>query len=118
MKFLLLFWTEPVPEGGQYAEGLGTEADYRAWTEFEARLKADGTYVDSGDLEPPAGDRHVRPDLAADRDVPAPTADGPVVSGYYVVEVADADAARAVAASVPLYGTVEVRPVVDYSAWS
>lgn len=118
MKFLMLFWTEPVPEGAEYAEGLGSEADYQAWTDFEERLKADGTYVDSGDLEPPGADRHVRPDLAADRDVPSPGTDGPVVSGYYVVEAADAAAARAIAASVPLYGTVEVRPVVDYSAWS
>jgi hypothetical protein len=118
MKVLLLFWTEPVPDGEQYAEGLGTEADYQAWVDFETRLKTDGTYVDSGDLEPPPADRLVRPDLASDREVPSPPEGGAVVTGYYVVEVADLAGARAVAAAAPLYGTVEMRPVVDYSAWS
>lgn len=118
MKALLLFWTEPVPDGEQYAEGLGTEDDYQAWVDFEARLKADGTYVDSGDLEPAPDDRLVRPDLAVDREVPSPPSGAAVVSGYYVVEVADLAAARGVAASAPLYGTVEVRPVVDRGAWS
>ncbi|MCH1867941.1 hypothetical protein [Nocardioides sp. CFH 31398] len=118
MKVLLLFWTEPVPEGERYAEGRGTEADYQAWVDFETRLKGDGTYVDSGDLEPGPSDRFVRPDLAAGRDVPAPPSGGAVVSGYYVVDVADLAAARAVAAAAPLHGSVEVRPVVDHTAWS
>jgi len=118
VKALLLFWTEPLPDGAAHPEGFGAEADYQAWVDFEARLKAAGAYVDSGDLEPPPGDRLVRPDLAASHDVPEPLDGAAVVSGYYVVEVEDLAAARAVAASVPLYGTVEVRPVVDYSAWS
>jgi hypothetical protein len=42
--------------------------------------------------------------------------DGDVVAGLYVVEVADIDAATAWAEKVPTaeYGSVEVRPVIEY----
>ncbi|GAA1907337.1 hypothetical protein GCM10009737_05210 [Nocardioides lentus] len=114
MKYLLLFWTDALPEGSRHPEGFGTEADHRAWADFQAQLEAAGSYVDGGDLEPPPSDRFVRPDLATG-DGPEVAASGPsVLTGYYVVEVPDEAAARTVAASVPLHGTVELRPIVDH----
>ena len=56
------------------------------------------------------------------RDGQTQSVDGPfaetkeILGGYYIIDVADLDAATAWAAKVPLapYGSVEIRPVMDF----
>ena len=118
MKYLLLMWTEDVPEGQDYAEGYGGAADFQAWTDFEARVRESGAYLDSGDLTPARSSVMVRPTLAgtdAEREPAAGPGGRGNVSGFYLVDVPDEQAAIALARAMPLYGSVEVHALVDYS---
>ncbi len=120
MKFLLLMWTEDVPAGQDQADGFGTAADYQAWADYQTRLQESGAYVESGELEPVRSAVHVRPALAGPGDADHSATGSLHVSGFYLVDVADEQAALALARDMPLYGTVEVRPLVDYgdADWS
>lgn len=111
-------WTKDVPEGQDYAEGFGGDADYQAWMDFEARVREGGAYLDSGELEPVRSAVMVQPSLAGPepREQPDPTAGTLHISGFYLVDVPELAGALAIAESMPLYGSVEVRPLVDYGA--
>ncbi|NOJ63382.1 MULTISPECIES: hypothetical protein [unclassified Arthrobacter] len=91
VKYLLLLWTQDVPEGQDYAEGFGGDADYQAWMDFEARVRESGAYLDSGELEPARSAVMVAPTLAgpAPREQPDPTAGTLHISGFYLVDVPD-----------------------------
>lgn len=117
MKYLLLMWTEDVPEGQDYAEGFGTAADFQVWMDFESRLRESGAYVESGELEPARSAVVIRPSLAgseADGEAASGATGSLKVSGFYLVDVPDEQAALALAGAMPLHGNVEVRALVDY----
>jgi hypothetical protein len=94
-------------------------AELPRWNSFTEELQNAGIMR--------AGDAVHGPDAATTvrvRDGETQVTDGPfaetkeTLGGYYVIEVADLDTALKYAAKMPniTYGSVEVRPVIDFSA--
>jgi hypothetical protein len=91
-------------------------ADYNAYSDM---LRAGGHHVAAEALQPVTTATTVRV-----RDGQTMTTDGPfaetkeALGGFYLVEAADLDEALRLAAACPgaQFGTIEVRPVVDFSA--
>jgi hypothetical protein len=89
------------------------------WNAFTESLQEAGVMRAGDALHPPGSATTVRV-----RDDETQVTDGPfaetkeVLGGYYLIEVPDLDTALKHAARVPnvTYGSVEVRPVVDFSA--
>lgn len=112
MKYMLMLAhpeeAAPAPDS---PEG---QAEFAAWMRFTQELAESGQLVASDPLQPRATATTVRV-----RDGQQLLSDGPfaetkeTVSGYYVVDVDDLDAALAWAARIPNvhYGSVEVRPI-------
>ena len=110
MKVLMLMWSETDASGGN-------QADIDAWVEFDQRVRAAGAAVTNGALEPPAGSKLVRPDLSTPGGEVADGtfAPGPAqIQAFYLLECADIDEAVEWARQLPTYGTVEVRPLLEY----
>jgi hypothetical protein len=88
------------------------------YAEFSARLNADGVIRGGEGLKGIETATSVRV-----RGGKVETMDGPFaetrehLGGFYVIEVPDLDAALTYAAMIPSaqYGTVEVRPLMDYN---
>ena len=115
MQYALLIYTqEPTapPSDGDIAEMM---AAYNAYTES---IRSDGSFVAGEALQPSMTATTVRV-----RDGQTLTTDGPfaetkeVFGGYYVIEAPDLDAAIASAARIPgaRQGSIEIRPLVDWS---
>ena len=96
-----------------------SQAQYGAYMAYTQALRDAGVYVDGNPLQPTSEATTVR--VNAGKSV---VLDGPYVDtkeqlgGYYIVNVADLDAALSWAARCPaaLDGTVEVRPVMPITA--
>jgi hypothetical protein len=94
-------------------------AEMPRWTAFTESLQAAGV-IRAGDALHPA---HAATTVRV-REGETQLIDGPfaetkeILGGYYVIEVPDLDTALKHAARMPnvTYGSVEVRPVVDFSA--
>lgn len=105
VKVMLIMWSD-----GSYAGG--GDADGRAWAEYEQTLRADGVLSSSGHFAEPSDAGVIVTAISRHPDAePQPTA---ALSGYHLLEVADRAAAEEYARRAPLYGTVEVRPLVEY----
>ncbi len=117
MKYILLIYVDPhaAPEGGT----PGANAESQAYGTYTQELVAAGAML--------AGDPLLGIETATSvrvRDGETLTSDGPFaetkeqLGGYYVVDVANLDAAIAWAAKIPsaLHSAIEVRPILDYSA--
>jgi hypothetical protein len=115
MQYALLIYTqepEAPPAPDDVAEMM---AAYNAYTQS---IRADGSFVAGEALQPSVTATTVRV-----RDGQTLTTDGPfaetkeVFGGYYVIEAPDLDAAIASAARIPgaRHGSIEVRPLVDWS---
>jgi hypothetical protein len=109
MKYALLVYAEPAAHDLPEAELQQVIGEYVA-------LRDQPGYLDSGQLHPPETATTLRMNGGQ-----ALTTDGPfadtkeVFGGFYVFDVADVDAALAVAAQIPvlrLGGSVEIRPLV------
>jgi hypothetical protein len=93
-------------------------AEMPRWNEYTQSLQDAGVMVAGDALHPGASATTVRV-----RDGETQLTDGPfaetkeTLGGYYLIDVPDLDTALAYAARVPnvTYGSVEVRPVVDFS---
>ena len=117
MKYMLLIYVDPhaAPEGGT----PGANAESQAYGTYTQELVAAGAMVAGDPLHGTEAATTVRV-----RDGETLTSDGPFaetkehLAGYYVVDVADLDAAIAWAAKIPsaLHSAIEVRPILDYSA--
>ncbi|WP_170365705.1 YciI family protein [Ruegeria arenilitoris] len=116
MKYMLLIYTDPAQE-----PAYGTPEFDEMMSGFFAaneRMKADGVLCDGEGLQGIETATSLRI-----RSGKAETMDGPYaetrehLGGYYVVDVADLDAALKYAALIPAanYGTIEVRPLMDYN---
>ncbi|HEY2141406.1 MAG TPA: YciI family protein [Solirubrobacteraceae bacterium] len=92
-------------------------AEMPRWNEYTQSLKDAGLFV--------AGDQLHRPDAATTvrvREGETKLTDGPFaetkefLAGYYLLDCPDLDTALAQAARVPAahYGSIEVRPLVEY----
>lgn len=112
MKYMLLLYSDP---------GISPEdaAETAEWFAFTEALATAGVLVSGDALHPVEQATTVRV-----RGGQRLVADGPfaetkeILGGYYLIDVADLDAALEWAERVPLapYGSVEVRPLVDFSA--
>ena len=107
MRYMLLICGDET--AAEHAdEGCG------GWTE---EMQASGVLVGGGGLHPPSDATTVRV-----REDAVLLTDGPfaetkeILGGYYLIDVADLDAALGWAAKMPNieYGSVEVRPVVVF----
>jgi hypothetical protein len=116
MKYMALIYSDPAlepaygtPEFGAMMQGYGT---------LNQTLKTAGVFISGDGLQDIDTATSVR--VCAGR---TETMDGPFaetkerLGGYYIMECADLDEALRYAAMIPsaAYGTVEVRPLADYS---
>ena len=116
-QYMLLVYEEEVDEAGQ------VERDQAVpwFLELHRSLHEAGVLVNVKALRSPESATTVRV-----REGDAEIVDGPfavtkeVLAGFYLVECADLDEARALAARIPpaTWGTVEVRPVVPVEEWA
>lgn len=115
MKYMLLLASDPADEPAPDSESFGP---YLAeWTAYTQALAEAGAMV--------AGEALHGPETASTvqvRDGKRIVTDGPfieskeVIGGYYVIDVANLDEALDWAAKIPNahFGTVEVRPVMEF----
>lgn len=116
MKYMLLIYNDP-----KCQPAYGTpefEAMMAGFFALNERMKADGVLIDGEGLQGIETATSLR--IKSGK---VETMDGPFaetrehLGGYYVIDVGDLDAALKYAALVPSasYGTVEVRPLMDYN---
>ncbi|MFJ4036992.1 YciI family protein [Microbacterium sp. NPDC090007] len=106
MKVMLVMWSDETYEGGDADE------DFAAWMRYEQSLRVDGVIVESGRFAEVEHSRAVVTSISRIPDAePRPSR---TLSGYYLLEVGDLDAATEYARQAPLYGTVELRPLLEY----
>jgi hypothetical protein len=111
VRYLLLIYTDPeaMPEGGT--------ASMEDWVAYTEELRAAGVVLGGDPLEGADMATTVRV-----RGGERLTTDGPfaetkeILGGYYMIDVDGLDEALAWAAKMPniTYGSVEVRPVMDF----
>ncbi len=116
MQYLVLIYSEESTEPPDPAQIGAVMDEYNAYTQM---LRDRGAYVSGEALQPTATATTVRV-----RDGQTLTADGPfaetkeALGGFYLVEASDLDEALQLGAACPgaKYGSIEVRPIVDFSA--
>ena len=116
MKYLLLIYT---PESTEPPAPEVLDAVMDAYNAYTEHVKSSGAYVAAEALQPTVTATTVRV-----RDGQTLTTDGPfaetkeALGGFYLVEAKDLDEAIDLAARIPgaQHGSIEVRPVVDFSA--
>ena len=118
MRYLILIYEEnsanPPAQPPPAAEIEATTAAYNAYTQM---LRDRGAFVGGEALQPVTSATTVRV-----RDGQTMTTDGPfaetkeALGGYYLVEAADLDEVLGYAAACPgaQYGSIEVRPILDF----
>lgn len=116
MKYMLLIYSDPAKEPAygtpEFEEMMG------GYFSANAQMKADGVLCDGEGLQGIETATSLR--ITSGR---VETMDGPFaetrehLGGYYVVDVPDLDAALKYAALIPSakFGTIEVRPLMDYN---
>ena len=116
MKYALLLYSDPA-----VSPDYGTpemDAEMQEWFQFTNDLQESGNHLGGEALLPTETATTVRI-----RDGKTITADGPfaetkeTLGGFYLLEAANLDEAVAWAEKIPLapYGSVEVRPVMEFS---
>ena len=114
MQYLMMLH---FPPGHGPQEGTAAfEAEMRRWGELNAEMREAGVMVAGSGLHPEA----VTTVRATDGDLVV--TDGPyaetkeILFSFYIVDVADLDAATAWAAKMPSaeYGSIEVRPMTGF----
>ena len=116
MKYMLLIYTDP--DAGPTPGTSEFELTHKHWMTYTDDLAASGKLLEGDALQPSDTATTVRV-RAGDR----LTTDGPfaetkeILGGYYVIDVDGLDAALEWAARMPniTYGSVEVRPIMDFA---
>lgn len=116
MKYMLLIYNDPAREPAYGSPEF--QAMMGGFFALNDRMKADGVLRGGEGLQGIETATSVRV-----KGGKVETMDGPFaetkeqLGGYYVIEVADLDAALKYAAMVPsaAFGTIEVRPLMDYN---
>lgn len=116
MQYMLLIYGAPEAEPTYGTPEFATMME--GYAAFSARLNADGVIRGGEGLQGVETATSLRV-----RGGKVETMDGPFATtkehlgGFYVIDVPDLDAALKYAAMIPsaLYGTVEVRPLMDYN---
>jgi hypothetical protein len=120
MQYLILIYDEetanPSPEPPDPAVMGEVLSQYNAYTEM---LKSSGAFIAGEALQPVTTATTLR-----QKDGQTITTDGPFaetkegLGGFYLIDAPDLDAALALAGQCPgvRYGSIEVRPVVDFES--
>ena len=115
MKYMLSLFTSMEGWEDRTPEEMG--ASMQAWDDYTLALRESGAHVAGEGLAPPETATTLR---LTEEHV---TKDGPYaetkeqLAGFYLIDVADLDAALEWAHKIPMPGgAVEVRPVMDYEA--
>jgi hypothetical protein len=116
MQYMILIYGDPTREPGYGSKEF--DAMMGGYFMLNEKMKADGVLKAGEGLQGIETATSVR-----QRDGKVETMDGPFaetkehLGGYYVIDVPDLDTALKYAAQVPVvaYGTVEVRPLMDYN---
>ncbi len=115
MRYMFLLYS--APDAGPAEGSPEAAAEMKDWFAYSQALVDAGVMLGGDPLHPVSTATTVRV-----RNGQRSSTDGPfaetkeVLGGYYIVDVPDLDAAIAWAAKVPLapYGSVEIRPLVDF----
>ena len=115
MQYLVLIYSEEPAR----ADAAAIDATMREYDAYTQMLRDKGHYVAGEALQPTSTATTVRI-----RDGQTMTTDGPfaetkeTLGGFYLVEARDLDEALVLGAACPgaKYGSIEVRPIVDFSA--
>lgn len=112
MKYVLLLTRGEWQESGTPEEQGEVFSQIGGWFE---KLRADGTIHEAHQLQPPGTATMVVLDHGASTLIDRPLLEAKeAIGGYAIIDVADLDAALAIARSFPMPdGKVEVRPVVE-----
>ena len=116
MRYVCLIYDDEKKLGAMSQQE--SEAFMGAYVQFTEEIRKSGNYVAGESLQPVAAATRLRK-----RSGKLSTTDGPFIEtkeqlgGFYLVEARDLDEARQIAARIPSVqtGTIEVRPVVDFS---
>ncbi|MFY8031578.1 MAG: YciI family protein [Devosia sp.] len=116
MKYMLLIYNDPTRE-----PAYGTEEFKQmmgGFFELNTRMNADGVLVAGEGLKGIETATSLRRKAGKVETMDGPFADTKEhLGGYYIVDVPDLDAALRYAADIPSanFGTIEVRPLMDYN---
>ena len=118
MRYLLLLYSDPAvsPQRGTPE----FEAEHKEWVDYTQELQEAGVMLGGDALHPVSTATTVQLRQGKVLSVDGPFAETKeVLGGYYMIDVADLDAATEWAGKVPLadYGSVEIRPVVEQETW-
>ena len=116
MQYLVLIYSEEPAEAPDPAQIGAVMTEYNAYTDM---LRERGALVAGEALQPTATATTVRV-----RDGQTLTTDGPfaetkeALGGFYLIEAKDLDEALALGGACPgaKWGSIEVRPIVDFAA--
>jgi hypothetical protein len=116
MQYLVLIYSEEPTQAPDPAQIGAVMEEYNAYTQM---LRDRGAYVSGEALQPTATATTVRV-----RDGQTMTTDGPfaetkeALGGFYLIEAKDLDEALALGGACPgaKWGSIEVRPIVDFAA--
>lgn len=116
MKYVCLIYDDEKKMGAMPQDEA--QAFMGAYFQFTEEIKKSGNYVAGEALQPV----HTSTSLRS-RNGKLSTTDGPFMEtkeqlgGFYLIEARDLDEARKIAARIPSVktGTIELRPVVDFS---
>jgi hypothetical protein len=111
MQFALLYYYDPAVAGP-------TKEELLDWLSFDAAVRKAGVFVHEAGFHSVSRARTVRVRDGKTSSEKGAATSTPVLAGYYLVNVADAEAAEVWAAMIPTarYGAVEIRPIVEYDA--
>jgi hypothetical protein len=112
-QYILLLYAPA--EGGPSPEEM--QAEMPRWLEYTQALRDAGAMVSGEPFEPPAAARTVRLRDGERRVASGAFAEtAEVLTGFYVIDVADIATAEDWAAKIPSapYGSVEVRPIMVF----
>ena len=109
MKFALLYQYDPTQAGP-------ADNEVQDWLAFDKQVRDAGSFVYEAGFHPVDAARRVTVRDGASTVDGVGGRPGEAIAGIYVVDVADLNAATALAEQLPTarYGAVEVREVVDY----
>jgi hypothetical protein len=116
MRYVCLIYDDEKKVGAMSKDE--SDAFMKGYFAFTEQIRASGNYVAGEALQP----IHTATSLRR-RSGKLSTTDGPFIEtkeqlgGFYLIEAANLDEARKIAARIPSVdtGTIEVRPVVDFS---
>jgi hypothetical protein len=113
MRYLMLMWADADATSGG-------EADFQAWAEFDAQVKAAGAFVLNGALAPASTDAHLVQTAIAGHAIESAVECRPFAEGrrqiqaFYIMDLPGMDDALQWANRLPTYGSVEVRELLQF----